>query len=62
LFPPVLEWRSFWVSYPPPFSPGDPANLSFAPLSNKVNTPAYKTRRIFCATEQPPVFPTARRG
>jgi len=30
---PVLEWRSFWASYPPPFSPGDPANLSFAPLS-----------------------------
>jgi hypothetical protein len=26
---PVLEWRSFWASYPP-FSPGDPA---FAPLS-----------------------------
>ena len=31
--PPVLEWRSFWASYPPPFSPGNPANLSFAPLS-----------------------------
>ena len=30
---PVLEWRSFWASYPPPLSPGDPANLSFAPLS-----------------------------
>ena len=30
---PVLEWRSFWASYPSPFSPGDPANLSFAPLS-----------------------------
>ena len=30
---PVLEWRSFWASYPPPYSPGDPANLSFAPLS-----------------------------
>jgi len=30
---PVLERRSFWASYPPPFSPGDPANLSFAPLS-----------------------------
>jgi len=29
---PVLEWRSFWVSYHPPFSPGDPANLSFVPL------------------------------
>jgi hypothetical protein len=23
----------FWASYPPPFSRGDPANLSFAPLS-----------------------------
>jgi hypothetical protein len=33
LFPPLLEWRSFCASYPPPFSPGDPANLSFAPLS-----------------------------
>jgi hypothetical protein len=30
---PVLEWRSFWASYPPPFSPGDPVSLSFAPLS-----------------------------
>jgi hypothetical protein len=30
--PPVLEWRSFWASYPPPFSPDDPANLSFAPF------------------------------
>ena len=29
---PVLEWRSFWASYPPPFSPGDPASLSFAPF------------------------------
>ena len=28
-----LEWRSFWASYSPPFSPGDPANISFAPLS-----------------------------
>ena len=23
----VPEWRSFWASYPPPFSPGDPTNL-----------------------------------
>ena len=30
---PVLEWRSFCVSYPPPFSPGDLSNLSFALLS-----------------------------
>jgi len=30
---PVLERRSFWASYPPPFSPGDPAHLSFVPLS-----------------------------
>ena len=30
---PVLEWRSFWASYPPPFSPGDQANLFFAALS-----------------------------
>jgi len=30
---PVLEWRSFWASYPPLFSPGDPAKLSFAHLS-----------------------------
>ena len=29
---PFLEWRSFWASYPPPYSPSDPANLSFAPL------------------------------
>jgi hypothetical protein len=30
---PGLEWRSFWASYPPPSSPGDPIKLSFAPLS-----------------------------
>ena len=27
---PVLEWRSFWASYPPPFSLGDLNSLSFA--------------------------------
>jgi hypothetical protein len=26
-------WRFFWASYPPPFSTGDPANFTFAPLS-----------------------------
>ena len=25
--------KIFWASYPPIFSPGDPTNLSFAPLS-----------------------------
>ena len=30
---PVLEWRSFWASCPPPFSPGDLTSLSFALLS-----------------------------
>ena len=30
---PVLEWRSFWASYPPSFSPGDLNSLSFALLS-----------------------------
>ena len=30
---PVLEWRSFWASYPPPFSRGDLTSLSFALLS-----------------------------
>ena len=30
---PVLEWRSVWISYPPPFSPGDITSLSFALLS-----------------------------
>ena len=30
---PVLEWRSFWASYPPPFSPGHLTSLSFALLS-----------------------------
>ena len=29
----VLQWRSFWASYPPPFSPGDLTNLFFAILS-----------------------------
>ena len=40
---PVLEWRSFWSSYPPPFSPGDPANLSFAPLSISLYFLLYST-------------------
>jgi len=30
---PVLGWRSFWASYPPPFSLGDLGSLSFALLS-----------------------------
>ena len=30
---PVLEWRSFWASYTPPFSLGDLTSLSFALLS-----------------------------
>jgi len=30
---PVLEWRSFWASYPPPFPLGDLISLSFAILS-----------------------------
>ena len=30
---PVLEWRSFWASYPPPFSLGDLTSLYFALLS-----------------------------
>jgi len=30
---PVLEWRSFWAFYPPPFSPGDLTSVSFALLS-----------------------------
>ena len=30
---PVLQWRSFWASYPPPFSLGDLISLSFALLS-----------------------------
>ena len=30
---PILEWRSFWASYPPPFSLGDLTSLSFALLS-----------------------------
>ena len=29
----VLEWRSFWASYPPPFSPGDLTSLSVPLLS-----------------------------
>ena len=29
-FLPVFGWRSFWTSYPPPFSPGDLTGLSFA--------------------------------
>ena len=30
---PVLELRSFWASYPPPFSPGDLTSLSFVLVS-----------------------------
>ena len=30
---PFLEWRSFWASYPPPFSLGELTSLSFAILS-----------------------------
>ena len=30
---PVLEWRSFWASYPPPFTVGDLTSLAFALLS-----------------------------
>ena len=30
---PVLEWRPFWPSYPPPFPLGDLTSLSFALLS-----------------------------
>ena len=30
---PVLEWRSFWTSYPPPLSLGDLTSLPFAILS-----------------------------
>jgi len=33
-FVPSSSWvKIFLASYPPPFSPGDPANLFFAPLS-----------------------------
>ena len=31
--PLVFEWRYFWASYPPSFSPGDLTSLSFALLS-----------------------------
>ena len=30
---PVLEWRSFWAPYPPPFTLGDLTSLSFTLLS-----------------------------
>ena len=30
---PILEWRSFWASYPPPCSLGDLTSLSFVLLS-----------------------------
>ena len=30
---PALDWRSFWASYPPPFSLGDLTSLPFALLS-----------------------------
>ena len=43
---PVLAWRSFWASCPPPFSPGDPANLTFAPLSILLYFPLYSSLRV----------------
>ena len=45
-FLPVLEWKSFSATYPPPFSPGDPANLSFAPLSILLYFLLYSTLLI----------------
>jgi len=30
---PVLQWRSFWASFPPPFSLGDLTSLSFTHLT-----------------------------
>ena len=47
---PVLEWRSFWASYPPPFCPGDPANLSFAPLSILLYFLLYSTLTVLNLT------------
>jgi hypothetical protein len=40
---PVLEWRSFWASYPPPICLGDQAKLSFAPLSILLHFLLYST-------------------
>ena len=34
----VLEWRFFWASYLPPFSPGDLTSLSFALLHRTTNS------------------------
>jgi len=48
---PVLE-RSFWASYPPPFSPCDPTNLSFAPLQSCVEV--QLKRKHVCATFREP--------
>jgi len=45
---PVLEWRSFWASYPPPFSVGDLTSLSFALLSS---LPYFFPLLISCSSQ-----------
>jgi len=36
-FLPVLEWRSFWASYPPPFSLGDITSLQYFNHLDSIN-------------------------
>jgi hypothetical protein len=35
--------KNFWAFYPPPFCPGDSANLSFTPLSTLLWFLLYST-------------------
>ena len=54
LFPslPVLEWRLFWASYPPPFSLADLTRLSFALWSTSLYfllCSSHLDKTIICA-------------
>ena len=48
---PVLEWRSFWPSYPPPFSLGDLTSLFFALLSTLLYFLLYSSRLVLDSSD-----------
>ena len=43
----VLEWRSFWASYPPPFSLGDLTSLSLGHQSMQYKSQSFPLCNIF---------------
>ena len=46
-----VEWRSFWASYPPPFSLGDLTSLSFGLLSILLYFPLYSSLLVLCSSD-----------